>query len=206
MLVRVLQGVRRLTRDLDGILERELGLARQPVAQRFPVDERHREPEDRRPAAVAGDIARVVDREDVGVLQPRGQADLALEALGAERGGELGMQHLERDGPVVLEVADEIHRGHAAAPELALERVAVAQRRLQLGQAVTAHVLSTTRVPLDADGNAGVRGRRMRGSVFPGGAPLTWDPRPAGGTGDAYAAGRTWDRPGARRARGDRES
>ena len=67
----------------------------------------------------------VVDREDVGVLEPGGELDLALEALGAERGGQLGMEDLERDRPVVLQVVGEIDRGHAPAPELALERVAV---------------------------------------------------------------------------------
>ena len=69
-------------------------------------------------------VARVEHREDVGVLQPGGEADLALEALGAEGGGELGMEHLERDRAVVPEVAREVDRGHAPAAELALERVA----------------------------------------------------------------------------------
>ena len=39
------------------------------------------------------------------MLQPGGESDLALEPLGAERGGELGVEHLERDRAVVLEVA-----------------------------------------------------------------------------------------------------
>ena len=46
---------------------------------------------------------------------------------GPSDGGELGVEHLERDRPVVLEVAREVHRGHAPAAELALDRVAVAQ-------------------------------------------------------------------------------
>ena len=58
------------------------------------------------------------------MLQPRGEPDLALEPLGTEGGGELGMQHLERDRPVVPEVPGEEDRGHPPAPELALERVA----------------------------------------------------------------------------------
>ena len=47
------------------------------------------------------------------MLQPGGEADLALEALGSERGGELGVEHLERDRAVVLEVA---HRYTVAMP------------------------------------------------------------------------------------------
>jgi hypothetical protein len=53
--------------------------------------------------------------------------DLALEALGAERGGELGEENLEGDGPVVAEVLREVDNGHAAAAELALEGVAVGE-------------------------------------------------------------------------------
>ena len=66
------------------------------------------------------------------MLQPGGEPDLALEALGAERRGQLGMEHLERDRTVVPEVAGEIDRGHAAAAELALEHVAGGQRCLEL--------------------------------------------------------------------------
>jgi hypothetical protein len=40
----------------------------------------------------------------VGVLQASGQPDLAQEALGAERGGELVVEHLERHRAVMLEV------------------------------------------------------------------------------------------------------
>jgi hypothetical protein len=68
-----------------------------------------------------------VDGEDVGMVEASGEADLPLEPVGAEADGELGQQHLERDGPVVLEVAGEVDRGHSAAPELALERVAAGE-------------------------------------------------------------------------------
>ena len=49
------------------------------------------------------------------MLQPRGEPDLAQEALRPERGGELRMQHLERDRPVVLRSSRQVDRGHAAA-------------------------------------------------------------------------------------------
>ena len=77
-------------------------------------------------------LARVVDGEDVGVLQPGGELDLALEPLGAERGGELGEEHLEGDRAVVPEVLGQVDRGHAAAAELALEPVAVRQAACKL--------------------------------------------------------------------------
>jgi hypothetical protein len=60
----------------------------------------------------------------VRVLQPGGEADFALEALGAERPGQLGVEDLEGDGSVVLEVGGEEDRGHAAPAELAKDGVA----------------------------------------------------------------------------------
>ena len=71
------------------------------------------------------------------MLQARGEPDLALVALGTERGGELRVEHLEGHRPVVLEVLGEEDRGHAAAAELALEGVPVPQafpqRRYRIG-------------------------------------------------------------------------
>ena len=66
------------------------------------------------------------------MLEPGGEADLAEEALGAEGGGELGVEDLEGDGAVVLEVLGEEDGGHATAAELALERVAAAKPCLEL--------------------------------------------------------------------------
>ena len=43
-----------------------------------------------------------------------------------------GPQHLERDGAVVPDVVGEIDRGHATAPELALDCVAVGQNGAKL--------------------------------------------------------------------------
>ena len=61
------------------------------------------------------------------VLQLGGGADLPEEALGPQGGRQLGMQHLEGDQPVMLKVVREVDRGHPAAPELALDRVAIGQ-------------------------------------------------------------------------------
>ena len=124
--VRVLERPGGLGGDPKRRVHRQLPLPPEPVAERLALDERHGEPE------LAGGLARVVDREDVRVLQPGGELDLALEALGAERVSEIGVQHLERDRPVVPQVLGEEDGGHAAAPELALEGVRCGERRLQL--------------------------------------------------------------------------
>ena len=110
-----------LTGDPERVVDRELALAPEPVAERLALDERHGEPE------LAAGLTGVENGQDVGMLEPGGELDLALEALGAERGGELGEEDLEGDRAVVAEVVREIDGGHAAAAELALEGVAVGE-------------------------------------------------------------------------------
>ena len=62
---------------------RQPALALEPLAERLAADVRHGEPE---PAVV---LARIVDRADVGVLEPRGRRDLAAEALGVHAEADL---------------------------------------------------------------------------------------------------------------------
>jgi hypothetical protein len=53
-------------------------------------------------------VARVEQREDVKMVEPGGDLNLAEEAPGAERGRALGTQDLQGHGTMVLEVAGEI--------------------------------------------------------------------------------------------------
>jgi len=62
------------------------------------------------------------------VVEPGGGADFGEEAVVAHRGVELCVQHLERDGPVVLEVRREKDGGRPAAPYLALKGVSIRDR------------------------------------------------------------------------------
>ena len=66
------------------------------------------------------------------VLEPGRGLDLAQEALRAEHRSEFGVEHLERDGPLVPDVAREVHHGHAAAPEFLLEHVSVGQTSFEM--------------------------------------------------------------------------
>jgi hypothetical protein len=50
---------------------------------------------------------RVVDGQDVRVLKPSCEPDLALEPLTAERGPELRMEDLKRYRPAVPQIASE---------------------------------------------------------------------------------------------------
>src|SRR5687767_15911784 len=62
-----------------------------------------------------------------GWWSPAVVPDLVQKPLGAQGPGDLGPEHLDRDRSIVLEVIGEVHHGHAALPQLALDPVAVAQ-------------------------------------------------------------------------------
>jgi hypothetical protein len=61
------------------------------------------------------------------VLEPGGGADLPEEPFGAETLGQVGVEDLEGDGTVVAEVVREIHRGHPALAQLAVEDISGTQ-------------------------------------------------------------------------------
>jgi hypothetical protein len=77
MAMGVLQSAQHLKRDAARVLERQLFLADQPLAESFPLHVRHRVPE------LAGCITRVKDREDVGMLESGGYADFVQKAVWA---------------------------------------------------------------------------------------------------------------------------
>ena len=76
-------------------------------------------------------LAAVEERQQVGVLQVGGDADLGEEPLGAQHRAQFGVEDLEGDRALVAHVAGEVHGGHAATADLALDVVAAGKRRLQ---------------------------------------------------------------------------
>ena len=68
--------------------------------------------------------------------EPRREVDLALKPLWAERGAELGSEHLESHLPVVAEIASQVDRSHPPAPELALEGVVRRQGGTERGDGI----------------------------------------------------------------------
>ena len=62
----------------------------------------------------------------------RGGRDFHHEALGAEYGGQFGLEDLERDSAVVFQVLGEIDRRHAPAAHLPLDPVEDGQGSRQL--------------------------------------------------------------------------
>ena len=69
------------------------------------------------------------------MLEPGGELDLAEEAIGAQHGRELGVEDLQGDQTVMLDVPGQVHRRHAAAAELPLEDIAVAEGVFEYGVA-----------------------------------------------------------------------
>ena len=119
--VRVVERPGHLASDPDGVGHRKLLLAMETVAERLPLDHRHDVEEER-----VG-LSRIVEREDVRVLEIGGGLDLGEKPLGTDDGGELRSQDLDGDSAVVPEVLGQVDCRHAARAELALDAVAVGQ-------------------------------------------------------------------------------
>ena len=107
--------------DAHCVLDGKLRLAIETLPQRFAGDERHHIVE------ISVCLPGIVQRQNVRMLEVRRRPNLGEESLGAERGGQLGVQHLERDLARVLHVASEIDGRHAARAELALYLVAASE-------------------------------------------------------------------------------
>ena len=121
--MRVVERVGDLGRDAHRLLDAELPLAIELLADRLSLDVGHHVVQE------SPRLTRVEQREDVRVTQRRRRLDLLHEALGAEHRGQLRLEDLDRDVALVLEVAREIHGCHPALAELALDAVAVTQSR-----------------------------------------------------------------------------
>ena len=111
--------------DMNRLAHRKLALTGEPVPQRLAADERHVIVQQ-----IPGD-AGVVQWQDVRMLKARGDSNLAQKSVGANNGGELGAQHLDRDVPFVLEIRRAEDDRHPTLAELARECVALAEARLQ---------------------------------------------------------------------------
>lgn len=106
---------------------------RQTLSQALPHHIRHREPQRARPARATGRrLTGIEQRQDVRVLELGGDGDLAPEALRPDGRGQLGVEHLERHQSAMLGVFGQIHRGHPASADLALDPIARAQSSLKL--------------------------------------------------------------------------
>ncbi len=121
MAVGVAQGIRNLARDLHCLGERELACSVEPIPQRLSFDVGHHVIQQ------TGSLARIVERQDVRVCEAGRDFDLLEKPFRAECRGQLGLQDLDGDFAMMLEVLGEVDRGHPATPQLALEGVALGE-------------------------------------------------------------------------------
>jgi hypothetical protein len=123
--VRVRERVGQLAHEAHDVAYGKRAGPSEPRPERFALDVGHRVVRQPR------DLARGVERHHVGVLQPGGESDLALEARGRDAGGEVGGEDLDDDAAAEPRVLGDEDPRHAAAAELALEGVGRAERGLQ---------------------------------------------------------------------------
>jgi hypothetical protein len=108
--------------DPKRLLHRQRPLG-EPGPERLTPGVRHHEEE----MAVA--LARVVQRENLGMGQPRRDADLPEKPPRLIAPARFRTEYLERHLAAVLEVLGEIHAGRAAAADLLLQPVTAGQSR-----------------------------------------------------------------------------
>ena len=75
-------------------------------------------------------------RENVRMSRVRCGLDLGQEALGTNDRGRFGLEDLECDLTLVLEVVGQLHGRHSALAELTLDRVAALQGGVQAGDSI----------------------------------------------------------------------
>lgn len=81
-------------------------------------------------------LAGIEERKDMGVLEIGGRGDLCQESLSTEDRGQLRLQHLEGDVPVMSEILGERHRGHPTLAQSPLDSVAAFEGCVQAGYGV----------------------------------------------------------------------
>jgi hypothetical protein len=116
--MRVVERVRDLSRDPDRLIDAELFLAIEFVAQRLALDVRHDVIEE------GVGFARVEQRKDMRVLEIGRRFDLLDKPLGAQDGREFGTEHFDRHLAVVPHVMREVHRCHPTSTDSPLDGVA----------------------------------------------------------------------------------
>src|SRR5215207_4173745 len=86
----------------------------------------------------------------MGMLQASGELDLAEKTLGSKRLGELRVEDLERYWPVVAKIVGQVHYGHPASAELAVDAVVLRECCLQTIQQAGPDVLGRCGLMLHA--------------------------------------------------------
>src|SRR5262249_45509275 len=162
----------------DGFFDAKLLLSIELVPEAFALDEGHHVVEQ------ALGSAGIVQAEDVGMLEAGRDFDLAIEPVGAERGGQLRSQDLDGDLAIVSEVLGQIDSRHAAPAEFTLDRVAVHQDQAEPLQSVAYQRIAQLRPQIGGVSDYTAAEPTMAGRELPeigGGGPPPRGGGPPGG-------------------------
>src|SRR5262249_29059811 len=109
LLVRIRQCIAEIAKNAHTLGDRWRAVTSEPLLQRLPGLVRHDVEE------VAVRLARVVERDDQRMPQPRDDLDLAEKSIDADRRRDGWVQHFDGDFAIVLAIARAVHDRHAAA-------------------------------------------------------------------------------------------
>jgi hypothetical protein len=117
--VRVRQRLGYVGGDAERVSERELRLLSQAYLKGAALDMGHDVVQQ------SFDRSRLEERENVRMLELRLDLDLAEETIGGHRADELGLEDLEGDVALILQISGEKDDRHPPPADLALDRVAI---------------------------------------------------------------------------------
>ena len=135
--VRVIQRVRHLASNRQGLGYRELLLCGESLSQGLTLDEGHHIVEK------TTRFTRIEDWQNVGMLQVGSDLDFPHEPLWSDCGRQRAMEDLDRNLSVMLAVDREVNSGHSAVPQFALDWVDRGERALE-GPIVIYHCVNMT--------------------------------------------------------------
>jgi hypothetical protein len=126
--IRVCKGerARDFAEEAHGVAYRNCLSLLQPLAQGLALNVRHREK--RQPCR----FSRGEERDDVRVLQARGDGNLATEAIHRDMPGSLRRKHFHHHGPTQRDIFGNEDAGHSTAAEFVDDAECVSERGLQL--------------------------------------------------------------------------
>ena len=122
----IAQCISDFTQDSRRFVHGQLACAREPVAKVLAADERHGVVEEI--SACAG----CKKGNNVRMLQPRGELDLAAKAVGVQSSGEVGRQNLDHNLAAEVGVCRHEDTRHSPTAKLAVDLIDRAEYFLQL--------------------------------------------------------------------------
>lgn len=121
------------------------------------------------------------------MLEIRRDLDLGQKAIGSEHGTQFRIQNLERDLPIMLEIAGQINRGHTAGADQMIDSISGAQRIGELFTNIHHWRLESDfmspRQPVTICSTAGVKLLRWTMNLSPAGITSKRVPSPRKGSG-----------------------